>query len=61
MTTGMIRLILTLSRGYLGNDENPEIYQLEMINCISALRGKDDMRSLARMMALGGEEDMTNV
>lgn len=61
MSPAMIKLLMTLSRGYLADDANPQAYLLEIINCISSLRDKDDVRMLARVIALGSEEDMTNV
>lgn len=61
MSPAMIKLMMTLSRGFLANSDDPQAYQLEIINCISAMRDKDDIRMLARVIALGTEEDMTNV
>ena len=61
MSPTMIKLIMTLSRNYLAHDEDPQAYLLELINCISSLKDKDDIRKLARVVALGSDEDLTNV
>jgi len=61
MSPAMIKLMMNLSKNYLANDEEPQAYQLELINCISSLRDKDDIRKLARVIALGSDEDLTNV
>ena len=61
MSPAMIKLMMNLSKNYLANDEEPQTYLLELINCISSLRDKDDVRKLARVIALGSDEDLTNV